>query len=68
MKYSENLHWISCLQRRDAEKAGVVQPGEEKASRRPLSPFQYMKGAYKIEGLRLFKWADSDRTRGTSLN
>lgn len=49
MKCRENLPCISCLQRRGAEKAGVVQPGEEKAPRRPLSSFQYVRGAYKKE-------------------
>ena len=30
--------------------------------------FQYLKGAYKQEGERLFSWADSDRTRGNGFN
>ena len=29
--------------------------------------FQYLKGAYKQEGIWLFTWVDSDRTRGNGF-
>ena len=29
--------------------------------------FQYLKGAYKQEGVRLFTWVDNDRTRGNDF-
>lgn len=29
-----------------------------------ISAFQYLRGAYKQEGGRLFTWVSSDRTRG----
>ena len=29
--------------------------------------FQYLKGAYKQEGVQLFTWVDSDRTRGNGF-
>ena len=29
--------------------------------------FQYLKGAYKKDGERLFSWADNDRTRGNTF-
>jgi len=32
-----------------------------------ISAFQYWIGAYEQEGIQLFTWADSDRTRGDGL-
>ena len=51
-----------------AERVGVVQPGEEKAPGRPYSPFQYLKGTYRRDGEGLFARACSDRTRGNGSN
>ena len=43
------------LPRRQAEGAGLVQPGEEKAVGDLIAAFQYLKGAYKQEGSQLFE-------------
>ena len=32
-----------------------------------IASFQYLKGAYKQEGVRLFTWVDNDRTRGNGF-
>jgi len=53
---------------RQAERDGLVQPGEEKAMRRPhCSLPQYLKRYYKKEGNLPFARVDSDRTRGSGL-
>jgi len=46
-----------------AERVGVVQPGEEKAPGRPYCGFQYLKGVYKKDGERLCSKPCSNRTR-----
>ena len=51
--------------RRQAEGAGLVQPGEEKADL--IAAFQYLKGAYKQEGSQLFERVDNSRRRGDSV-
>ena len=40
---------------------------ERKLQRDLIVAFQYLKGAYKQEGERLFTRLDSDRTRGNGL-
>ena len=56
------LEHLSLLQRQ-AEGAGLVQSGEEKAPGHFIVAFQYLKGAYKQEGDQLFTQSDSDRSR-----
>ena len=55
-----------------AERAGALQPCEEKALRRPYSGLQesghYLKGAYRKAGKGLFIRAGSDRMKGNGLN
>ncbi|CAN0000740.1 unnamed protein product, partial [Bubo scandiacus] len=46
----------------EAEKAGIVQPGEEKAPGGSYQSFQYLKGAYRKDVEGLFTRACSDRT------
>ena len=46
-----------------SERAGAVQPGEEKAPGRPLSSLPVPEGAYKKAGEGLFTRACGDRTR-----
>lgn len=50
------------LLQRQAERPGLVQPGEGLAA-----PCWYLKGAYKQDGDELFTWSDSDRSRGYSF-
>jgi len=50
--------------RRQAERAGLVQPGKKKAVGDLIATFQYLKGAYKQEGSQLFERLDNSRTRG----
>ena len=50
-----------------AERDGALQPGEEKAPRRPYSGLQYLKGAYRKAGEGFFIRAGSDRTRGNGF-
>jgi len=49
-------------------RAGAAQPGEEKALGTPQSSCQYLKGACRKDGDRLFSRACSDRTRVMALN
>ncbi|MDO7824778.1 hypothetical protein, partial [Helicobacter pylori] len=53
--------------RRQAEGAGLVQPGEKKAWGDLIAAFQYLKGAYKQEGNQLFERVDNCRTRGNGF-
>ena len=46
---------------RTAERAGAVQPGEEKAAGRPGSSLSVLKGGCKKEGDRLFSRDCCDR-------
>jgi len=50
-----------------AERVGAVQPGEEKAAGRSYGAFQYLKGAYKKDGHKLFSRARSNRTRANGF-
>ena len=53
---------------RQAEGAGLVQPGEEKALQGDLvAAFQYLKGDYKQEGNQFLTQVDSDRTKGNGF-
>ena len=53
---------------RQAERDGLVQPGEEKAMRRPhCSLPQYLKADYKQERNQLLTKLDSDRTQGSGF-
>ena len=52
---------------RQAERVGVVQPGEEEAPGRPYSSLPVPKGAYRKAGEGLFTRACSDRTRDNSF-
>ena len=52
---------------RQAERVGVVQPGEDKLWRDLIAAFQYLKGAYRKDGEGLFTRAWSDGTRGNGL-
>jgi len=47
-----------------AERAGSVQPGEEKAQGDLRTIFQYLEGGCKKEGDRSFNRICCDRTRG----
>ena len=54
--------------RRQAEGAGLIQPGEARRLRGDLiAAFQYLKGPYKQEGSKLFERVDNSRTRGNSF-
>ena len=53
--------------RRQAEGAELVQPGEKKAAGDLIAAFQYLKGAYRGEGNRLFERVDNSRTRGNGF-
>ena len=56
------------LLQEQAERAGAVQPGEERALGRPeSSPSVSEGGGYKKEGDRLFIRVYHDRTRGNSF-
>jgi len=55
------------LLRGHAERAGAVQPGEEKAPGRPESSHSYLKGSYRKEGDRLFRRVYCDGTRGSGF-
>ena len=50
--------------RREAGRAGTVQPGEEKAQGDLIHVYQYLTGGNKDEGTRLFSVVPSARTRG----
>ena len=50
-----------------AERAGAVQPGEEKALGRPESGLSISLGGCKKEGNRLFSRVCCDRTKGNSF-
>ena len=50
-----------------AERAGAVQHGEEKALRDLRAAFQYLKGGCKKEGDRLLSRGCCDRTRGNGF-
>ena len=53
--------------RGQAERAGALQPGEEKALRRPYSGLPVPEGAYRKAGEGLFIRASSDRTRANGF-
>ena len=53
--------------RGQAERAGALQPGEEKALRRPYSGLPVPEGAYRKAGEGLFIRAGSDRTRANGF-
>ena len=55
------------LLQRQAERAGALQPGEQKAPRTPYSSLPVPKGAYRKAGEGLFIRAGSDRTRGNGF-
>ena len=55
------------LLREQAEKAGAVQPGKEKAPGDLRVTFQYLKRSNRREGDRLFSRVCGDRTRGTGF-
>jgi len=55
------------LLRGQAETAGAVQPGEEKAAGRPYCSLSVHEGASKRAGEGLFTRACSDRTRGNGF-
>ena len=46
-----------------AERAGAVQPGDEKRRGDLIATFQYLKGSYRKEGDRLFSRVCGDRIR-----
>ena len=50
-----------------AERAGALQPAEEKALGGPYSGLQYLKGAYRKAGEGLFIRACSNRMRGNGF-
>ncbi|KAK4828534.1 hypothetical protein QYF61_027210, partial [Mycteria americana] len=66
-QHKTDMELVEQVQRRDteAERVGVVQPGKEKADL--LAAFQYLKGAYKKDGDKLFSRACCDRTRGNGF-
>ena len=53
--------------RRDAEGAGLFQPGDENAVRKFIAGFWYLRGDYKKEGNQHFTRVDSHRTRGNGF-
>lgn len=53
---------------RQAERVGVVHPGEEKVPGDLVAAFQHLKRDYKKDGETLFAKACSDRTRVRVLN
>ena len=57
----EHLLWAK------AERVGVLQPGDEKALRRPVAAFQDLKGSCKKDGDRLFSRACCGRTRSNGF-
>jgi len=58
------LEHLSCEERLRVQ---VVEPGEEQAPGTPSCGFQYLKGAYRKDGDRLFSRACCDRTRGNGF-
>jgi len=50
-----------------AERAGAVQPGEEKAAGRPHSSLSVPEGAYRKDGQNVFSRACCDRTRSNGF-
>jgi len=49
----------------EAERAGTVQPGEEKAQGDLINADKYLKGGCEENGARLLPMVPSDRTRGS---
>ena len=58
---------ILCSPGGQAMRAGALQPGEEKAPRRPYSGLPVPEGAYRKAGVGLFIRAGSDGMRGNSF-
>ncbi|RMC07222.1 hypothetical protein DUI87_16678 [Hirundo rustica rustica] len=56
------------LLQQEAERPGVIQPGEKKAPRRPYSTFQNFKGAYRKAREGHFKRASYHRIRENGFN
>ena len=54
---------IKCVVCMSRQRAGALQPGEEKA----LAAFQYLEGAYRIAREALFIRAGSNRTMGNGF-
>ena len=48
-----------------AERAGAVQPGEERAQGDLINVYEYLQGECKENGARLFPVEPSDRSRGS---
>jgi len=65
--FSKGHVWL--LQRRRPCHRGLVLSASISIRLRGelIVAFQYMKGAYKLEGERLFTKVDSDRTRGNGF-
>ena len=69
-EHKNNLRVGTPLLQRQAERVRAVQPGEEKASRRPFSSLPVpcpLKGAYRKAGEGLFTRSCSDGTRGSGF-
>ena len=58
---------ILCSPGGQATRVGALQPGEEKAPRRPYSGLPVPEGAYRKAGEGLFIRACSDRMKGNSF-
>jgi len=56
---------VTSLRGGKAERAGAVQPGEERAQGDLINVYQYLQGECKENGARLFPVVPSERTRGS---